>query len=141
VGERWCRSGSAAAWRSSEPSRVAECGGRPCSASVVVRPSVNDARLLCKARGQDRGVGIVLASWEIDERITVAEIQRRGSAMLGFVGNGGCGTERCREGTWWFLFIGRRTNLGVRARAKNHGEIPGRRLRCMGETELTSGPG
>ena len=85
---------------------------------------MNDARLLCKLRGQVRGVGIVPASWDFDERITVAEIQRRGGARLGFVGNGSCGTERCREGTGWFLFIGRRTNLGVHARAKNHGEIP-----------------
>ena len=49
--------------------------------------------------------------------------------------------ERCREGTGWFLFIGRRTILGVRARARNHGEIPGRRLRCMGETDLACGSG
>ena len=132
MGERWCRSGSAAAQRSSELSRVAECGGRPCSASLVVRPCVNDARLLCKARGQVRGVGIVPASWDFDERLTVAEIQSRGGARLGFVLNGGCGTERCREGTGWFLFIGQRTNLGVRARARNHGEIPGQRLRCVG---------
>ena len=38
-----------------------------------------------------------------------------------------------------FLFIGRRSNIGVRARAGNHGEIPGRELRCAGETELPSG--
>ena len=54
VGERWCRGGSAAARRSSELSGVAESGGWPCSASLVVRPGVNDARLLCKARGQVR---------------------------------------------------------------------------------------
>ena len=38
-----------------------------------------------------------------------------------------------------FLFIGRRSNIGVRARAGNHGEIPGRELRCVGETELPCG--
>jgi len=76
---------------------VAECGGQPCSASLVVRPSVNDVRLLCKARGQVRGVGIVPASWDFDERLTVAEIQRRGGARLGFVGYGGCGTEGAGE--------------------------------------------
>ena len=140
MGERWCRGGSAAARRRSELSGLAESGGWPCSASLVVRPSVNDTRLLCKVRGQVRGVRIVPASWDFDERLTVAEIQRRGGARLGFVGNGSCGTERCREGTGWFLFIGRRTNLGVHARAKNHGEIPSRRLRFVGETELTSGP-
>ena len=74
------------------------------------------------------------ASWDFDERLSVAEIQRRGGARLGFVGNGGYGTERCREGTGWFLFIGRQTILGVGARARNHSEIPGRRLRCVGET-------
>ena len=42
-------------------------------------------------------------------------------------------------GPWGFLFIGRRSNIGVRARAGNHGEIPGRELRCAGETELPSG--
>ena len=78
--EWWCRSGFAAARRSSEPGRVEECGGQPCSASLVVRPSVNDARLLCKARGQVRGVGIVPASWDFGERLTVAEIHRRGGA-------------------------------------------------------------
>ena len=113
---------------------MAECGGRPCSASLVVRPSVNDARLLCKARGQVRGVGIVPASWDFDERLTVAEIQHRGGTRLGFLGNGGCGTERCREGMGWFLFIGRQTNPGVRAQARNHDEIPGRWLCCVGET-------
>ena len=49
--------------------------------------------------------------------------------------------EWCREGTGWFLFIGRWTILGVRARARNHSEIPGRRLRCVGETDLACGPG
>ena len=78
--ERWCRGGFAAARRSSEPGRVAECGGRPCSASLVVRPSVDDALLLCKARGQDRRVGVVPASGDFGERLTVAEIHRRGGA-------------------------------------------------------------
>ena len=49
--------------------------------------------------------------------------------------------EWCREGTGWFLFIGRQTILGVRARARNHSEIPGRRLRCVRETGLACGPG
>jgi len=40
-----------------------------------------------------------------------------------------------------FLFIGRRSNIGVRARAGNHGEIPGRELRCVRETVLASGAG
>ena len=47
--------------------------------------------------------------------------------------------ERCREGTGWFLFIGWRTILVVCARARNHGEIPGRRLRCVVETDLACG--
>ena len=119
---------------------MAECGGRPCSASLVVRPSVNDARLLCKARGQVRGVGIVLPSWDFDERLTVAEIQCRGGARLGFVGNGSCRTEGAGKAQG-FLFIGRRSNLGVRARVRNHGEIPGRELRCVRETELPCGSG
>ena len=42
-------------------------------------------------------------------------------------------------GPWGFLFIGRRSNIGVRARAGNHGEIPGRELRCAGKTELPRG--
>ena len=42
-------------------------------------------------------------------------------------------------GLWGFLFIGRRSNIGVRARAGNHGEIPGRELRCAGKTELPRG--
>ena len=42
-------------------------------------------------------------------------------------------------GPWGFLFIGRRPNIGVGARAGNHGEIPGRELRCAGETELPCG--
>ena len=29
----------------------------------------------------------------------------------------------------------------MRARAGNHGEIPGRELRCAGETDLSGGPG
>ena len=37
------------------------------------------------------------------------------------------------------VFIGWRSALGVRTRAGNHGEIPGRELRYAGETELPSG--
>ena len=64
-----------------------------------------------------------------------------GAALrLEFEGNGGCGTEGAGK-AWGFLFIGRRSNIGVRARAGNHGEIPGRELRCAGETVLASGAG
>ena len=65
------------------------------------------------------------------------EIPLRGGAergrRLGLWLDGGAG------GPWGFLFIGRRSNIGVRARAGNHGEIPGRELRCAGETELPCG--
>ena len=58
------------------------------------------------------------------------EIPLRGGAergrQLGLWVDGGAG------GPWGFLFIGRRPNIGVRARAGNHGEIPGRELRCAG---------
>ena len=87
-----------------------------------------------------QGVGIVPASWDFDERLTVAEIQRRGGARLGFVGNGSCRTEGAGKARG-FLFIGRRSNLGVRARVRNHGEIPGPELRCVRETELPCGSG
>ena len=55
------------------------------------------------------------------------------AAELGFAVAAGarCGAVK---GPGWFLFIGRRTILGVRARARNRGEIPRRRLRCVGET-------
>jgi len=33
----------------------------------------------------------VPSSWDFENRLTVGEIQRRGGARLGFVGNGGCG--------------------------------------------------
>ena len=45
------------------------------------------------------------------------------------------------QGRHGWVSIYRAADLGVRARARNHGEIPGWRLRCVGETELTSGPG
>ena len=59
-----------------------------------------------------------------------AEIPLCGGAergrRLGLWVDGGAG------GPWGFLFIGWRPNIGVRARAGNHGEIPGRELRCVG---------
>ena len=39
------------------------------------------------------------------------------------------------------VFIGRRSTLGLHTRAGNHGEIPGRELRCAGKTVLASGAG
>jgi hypothetical protein len=55
VGERWCRGGSAAARRRSELSGVAESGGWPCSASLVVRPGEN--RRATALQGERAGQG------------------------------------------------------------------------------------
>ena len=72
--------------------------------------------------------------------------RRRGSARRGkarWAELGFCG-RRVRwmgAGGSVAVFIGRRSALGVRARAGNHGEIPGRELRCAGETDLSGGPG
>jgi len=70
--------------------------------------------------------------------------RRRGSARRGkarWAELGFCG-RRVRwmgAGGSVAVFIGRRSALGVRARAGNHGEIPGRELRCAGKTELPRG--
>jgi len=70
--------------------------------------------------------------------------RRRGSARRGkarWAELGFCG-RRVRwmgAGGSVAVFIGRRSALGVRARAGNHGEIPGRELRCAGKTELPCG--
>jgi hypothetical protein len=71
-------------------------------------------------------------------RRALLRLREHGWRSLGFAGGARGGWV---QGGPWAVFIGRRSALGVRARAGNHGEIPGRELRCAGETDLSGGPG